>query len=48
MSCTYHRGVVLCQTEPLGALLALIAIALLIVVAYQAGRNRRLRDVLGR
>jgi len=42
MSCTYPRGVVFCQTDPIGAVAVVVAVLLLITVAYLYGRNRLL------
>lgn len=44
MSCAYSRGVVLCQTDPIGAAAVLTTIVLLVVLAYYIGRTGRLRD----
>lgn len=42
MSCTYSKGVVFCQTDPIGAVAVVIAVLLLVTVAYLYGRNRLL------
>lgn len=46
MSCTYSKGVVFCQTDPLGALAIGLAILLAIGLAYYIGRTRYLSDKL--
>lgn len=42
MSCTYSRGVVLCQTDPIGAAAVLTVVVLLVLLAYYKGLNGRL------
>lgn len=46
MSCTYSRGVVFCQTDPIGAAAVVTVVVLLVLLAYYIGRNGRLKDRL--
>jgi len=44
MTCTYSKGVVFCQTDPLGAAAVILATVLTVILAYYIGRTRYLRS----